>query len=173
LPRRLVSRYDQLTAFTLVQLNGDSSRTKARLLSRTNGSKMLLDLGVLPSKLQILPPRSSLRARNDRYGREKSCADLAGELSEEGIDISASTIRRILKKAGFRKTKPTRKPGLTKKMMETRLQLCLRHKDWTLEDWKVVIWSDDTAVVLLHRRRGYRVWRTAEEQFVRSCIRER
>jgi transposase len=113
------------------------------------------------------------KVRNDRYGREKSCADLAGELSEEGIDISASTIRRILKKAGFRKTKPTRKPGLTKKMMQARLQWCLRHKDWTLEDWKVVIWSDETAVVLLHRRGGYRVWRTAEEQFVRSCIRER
>jgi transposase len=117
--------------------------------------------------------RTVAKVQADRYGREKSCADIAGELSTEGIDISATTIRRILKKAGYRKTKPTRKPGLTKKMMHDRLQWCLAHQDWTLEDWKNVIWSDETAVVLLHRRGGYRIWRKADERFVRSCIRER
>jgi len=61
------------------------------------------------------------KVRKGRYGREKSCADLAGELSMEGLDISAITIWRILKQAGFKKTKPTRKPGLTKKMKKDRL----------------------------------------------------
>ena len=113
------------------------------------------------------------KVRVDRYGREKSCADLAGELSEEGIEISAATVWRILTKAGMRKTKPTRKPGLTKKMRAARLAWCLEHRDWTLDDWKNVIWSDETSVILLHRRGGYRVWRTKDEAFVRSCIRER
>lgn len=114
------------------------------------------------------------KVRHDRYGREKTCTDLAGELSTElNIDISASTIYRCLKKHGFKKTKPTRKPGLTKKMRAERLQWCLNHKDWTLEDWKNVIWSDETSVLLLHRRGGYRVWRTKDEAFVKSCIRER
>ncbi len=109
----------------------------------------------------------------DRYGREKSAADIAGELSTEGIDISASTVLRILKKAGYKKTKPTRKPGLTKKMKEERLKWCKEHEHWTLEDWKRVIWSDETSVILLHRRGGYRIWRKSNERFVRSCIRER
>ena len=91
------------------------------------------------------------KVRKDRYGREKSCADLAGELSAEGLDISAITIWRILKLVGFNKIKPMRKPGLTKKMKEERLKWCLDYKDWTLEDWKCVIWSDETSVVLLHR----------------------
>lgn len=113
------------------------------------------------------------QVRNDRYGREKTAADLAGALSLEGIDISSTTVLRILKAAGFRKTKPTRKPGLTKKMRAERLQWCLAHQHWTLEDWKRVIWSDETAVVLLHRRGGYRIWRTKDERFARSAIRER
>lgn len=113
------------------------------------------------------------KVRQDRYGREKTAADIAGELSSEGIDISSTTVLRILKKAGFRKTKPTRKPGLTKKMKQDRLQWCLEHQHWTLEDWKNVIWSDETAVVLNHRRGGYRIWRKSDEAFVRSCIRER
>jgi len=61
------------------------------------------------------------KVRTNRYGREKTAADLAGELSLEGIEISASTVLRILKKAGFKKTKPTRKPGLTKAMKQARL----------------------------------------------------
>lgn len=113
------------------------------------------------------------KVRRDRYGREKSCADIAGELSDAGINISAITIWRCLRALGFKKTKPTRKPGLTKKMREARLAWCLLHKDWTLADWMLVIWTDETSVVLNHRRGSYRIWRTSEEALVKSCIRER
>ncbi|KAH6879868.1 Transposase-domain-containing protein, partial [Thelonectria olida] len=68
------------------------------------------------------------KVRRDRYGREKSCADIAGELCSSGFEISATTVWRILRKAGFRKTKPTRKPGLTKKMRQARLSWCLQHQ---------------------------------------------
>ena len=94
------------------------------------------------------------------------------ELQQIG-SISAMTVWRILKKAGLRKTKPTRKPGLTKQMRAERLAWCQAHSHWTLEDWKRVIWSDETSVVLNHRRGGYRIWRTPEEKLCKSCIRER
>lgn len=62
------------------------------------------------------------KVHGDRDGREKSCVDLAGELNSElGIDISSTTVWRILKNAGVRKTKPTRKPGPTKKMKADQL----------------------------------------------------
>ncbi|EDN06634.1 predicted protein [Histoplasma mississippiense (nom. inval.)] len=98
---------------------------------------------------------------------------MALELSEEGFNIAPNTVWKILRKAGMKKTKPTRKPGLTNKMKHERLQWCLDHQDWTLEDWKRVIWSDEASVILLHRRGGYRIWRTSKERFSRSCIRER
>ena len=113
------------------------------------------------------------KVRRDRYGREKTAADIAGELSQEGIELSKMTVLRVLKAAGFHKTKPTRKPGLTAKMKIDRLRWCEAHRDWTLEDWKNVIWSDEISVILLHRRGGYCVWRKADERFVCSCIRER
>ena len=113
------------------------------------------------------------QVRRDRFGREKTCADIASELSQQGIEISATTVWRVLRANGFKKTKPTRKPGLTQKMKDERLAFCEAHKHWTLEDWKNVIWSDETSVVLLHRRGSYRIWRTADEAVVKSCIRER
>jgi transposase len=109
------------------------------------------------------------KIRRDRYSREKSCAEIAIEMG----NISAKTVWRILCAAGFKKTKPTRKPGLTEEMKQARLAFALRHEHWTLEDWKNVIFSDETSVVLNHRRGGYRVWRKSEERLVKSCIRER
>lgn len=110
------------------------------------------------------------KVRADRYGREKTCAYISTEL---GNTISPMTVWRILRAAGMKKTKPTRKPGLSERMRRERLDFCLAHQHWTLEDWKRVIWSDETAVVINHRRGGYHVWRTSEERFVKSAIRER
>jgi transposase len=92
-----------------------------------------------PSKQQQAFEKVVNLVRRDRYGREKTCADIAGDLSQDGLDISASTVWRVLRKAGYKKTKPTRKPGLTKKMRNERLAWCREHEDWTLEDWKNVI----------------------------------
>ena len=61
------------------------------------------------------------KVRRDRYGREKSAADITSKLSSEGIIVSKTTVLRILKSASFRKTKLTRKPGLTKKIRAKRL----------------------------------------------------
>ena len=135
--------------------------------------KMLLRSGRPSKQTELNTEVIVQKVRLDRYGREKHVANLAGELSRDGTEISGPTVWRIFKKAGFRKTKPTRKPGLTKRMRDERLKWCLDHAHWTLEDWKNVIWSDETSVVLLHRRGGYKIWRKADEAFVRSCIRER
>ncbi|CAG5157183.1 uncharacterized protein ALTATR162_LOCUS4975 [Alternaria atra] len=91
----------------------------------------------------------------------------------KGVEISTSTVWRVLREAGYKKTKLTRKPGLTQEMRSARLKWAIDYRDWTLEDWKNVIWTDETSVVINYRRGGYRVWRRADERVVKSCIRER
>jgi transposase len=49
------------------------------------------------------------KVRRNCYAREKTCAQIAAEIGR----VSDITVWRILRHAGFRKTKPTRKPGLT------------------------------------------------------------
>ena len=58
-------------------------------------------------------------------------------------------------------------------MKAERLAWCLAYEHWTVKDWKNMIFSNKISVVLCHRRGGYRVWRKADEAFVKSCIRER
>jgi len=60
---------------------------------------------------------------SDRYGREKSTRKIARETG-----LSTSSVRMILKKHGYRKTKPTRKPGLTVAMKSERYKFALAHR---------------------------------------------
>jgi hypothetical protein len=103
----------------------------------------------------------------DRSGREKSSDILAYECG-----ISSSSALRILHRHQFSSVKPTRKPGLNKAQRKARLDFCLEHRNWTLEDWKSVIWSDETSVIL-SRRGTQRLWRRSDEAFVPSVIRNR
>ena len=108
------------------------------------------------------------KVTTDRYGREKSAEVIAAE-----IGLSSTTVRAILEKAGYKKTKPTRKPGLTDVMKKARLEFCLAHVDKGDDFWHNVIWTDETSVVLGHRRGGYKVWRKSNERVVKSVIRPR
>ena len=106
--------------------------------------------------------------RHDRNGREKSSAVLGYEHG-----VSSTTILNVLRRNNFRPCKSTMKPGLDSAMKEARLQFCLRYRHWTLDDWKNVIWSDETSVVLGSRRGRRLQWRTPKEKYAQTCIRRR
>src|SRR6266516_1580934 len=108
------------------------------------------------------------KVRINRAGREKSSEVLAFELG-----ISYSSVLRMLHKEGMTNVKPTTKPGLTVAMRMIRLEWALAHQHWTLEDWKNVIWSDETSVILGHRRGAVRLWRTRGEAYEETVIRRR
>lgn len=104
----------------------------------------------------------------DRAGREKSSEVLAYEQL-----ISVSSAQRILRNHGYTNVKPTLKPGLSKQQRAVRLKWCQAHKDWTLKDWKNVVWTDETSVSLGHRRGAVRLWRRSDEVYTNTVIRRR
>jgi hypothetical protein len=58
-------------------------------------------------------------------------------------------------------------------MQKKRLAWCLLYKDWTLEDWKNVIFTDETSVQMGGVRGKRRVWRTPEEAYHKHIIKRR
>ncbi len=83
------------------------------------------------------------------------------------------TILRALLRLNYYRVKPTFKPGLTDRMRAARLAFALEHQNWTLDDWRRVIWTDETSVILGQRRGMKRVWRKPNEAVEKSCIRSR
>lgn len=96
-----------------------------------------------------------------RATRSQNLVQIASQ-SESGL--KRESVRKILKKHGYRKVKRTTKPGLNKEQRRARYQWALKYQNWTLKDWKKVLFSDETSVQVGHRRGGERVWRKPDEK---------
>jgi hypothetical protein len=102
-----------------------------------------------------------------------SCATIAREVRNRGYEVAPRTVWKVLKAAGYSQCKLIVKPGLNKLNKKERLDWCLAHEHWGIEEWKNVIFTDETAVQLGGTRGKRRVWRLPGEAYNKHCIRRR
>jgi hypothetical protein len=69
--------------------------------------------------------------------------------------------------------KRTIKLGLKNEDKKKRLAWCWAYRNWTLEDWKRMIWTDETSVQFNGLRNKKKIWRFPSETFDLHCIRRR
>ena len=96
-----------------------------------------------------------------------------------GIEASARTIRRELRKAGYRRCIACPRPFISRKQAKKRLDFALSHRwwgtsDWAASrldggDWRKVIWSDECIFEL---GKNGRIWvtRRVDEKRCSDCI---
>lgn len=74
-------------------------------------------------------------------------AVMAGKLIENvGVRCSRWTIRRALKEMNFKAIEKKKKPMISKKNIKARLAFAKKYMHWTVDDWKRVIWSDESKI---------------------------
>ncbi|GBL97579.1 hypothetical protein AVEN_49100-1 [Araneus ventricosus] len=64
---------------------------------------------------------------------------------------------------------PTRVPLLNKCYRQLRLQWAREHRDWTMDEWKRVAWSDESRFLIHHVDGHVRVRRLPGEQLLPYC----
>ncbi|KAG0862053.1 hypothetical protein G6F16_012825 [Rhizopus arrhizus] len=85
--------------------------------------------------------------RKIHQNRVPSAVKVAEFLENEiGKKVGVETVRRALRKAGLGAIEKPKKPLLSAKIIRNRLSWYITHKDWTVDDWKRVIWSDETKI---------------------------
>ncbi|KAF2183758.1 hypothetical protein K469DRAFT_517676, partial [Zopfia rhizophila CBS 207.26] len=118
-----------------LEITGVSERTQRKIITRVRDRGFvdggpLLDAHVEDGQKSGAPRKRTpsfneelaLKVRKDRYGREKNTETLAAEFNKAGRNISHESVRLALYEMGFKKVKPTRKPGLTPAMRKARLE---------------------------------------------------
>ena len=86
---------------------------------------------------------------------------LTSEFSEDPKKVSPRTVRRELKKMHLSKCKSTR---------ESLVSSAKEHKNWTVEDWKRVMWSDESRFTLFQNDGRVRVWQEPHEALDPACV---
>jgi transposase len=60
--------------------------------------------------------------------------------------VTAQTIRNLLKEDGLKAYVKKKRPYLSPNHQKARLSFAQKYENWTVEDWKRVIWSDETKI---------------------------
>src|SRR5882762_3060850 len=77
--------------------------------------------------------------------------------------LSPQTVHRQLKEAGMKSAVKKKKPILSRRHRREQLDFAIAHQHWTVEDWKKVIWSDETKINRLGSDGRKWVWKKAGE----------
>ena len=83
--------------------------------------------------------------------------------------VSKSTVRRALHDLNLSSCVAPSKPLVSDANAKKRYEWALAHQDWTVDNFKRVLWSDETTIRLFQGSPG-RVWREPHEKWEIDCI---
>lgn len=83
-----------------------------------------------------------------------NASDILRDMGASG-DVSVSTMKRTLAKMGCKAMRPGRRPFINTRQMQIRLQWAKDHEHWTVDQWKEVVFSDETVIELVDNAPRY------------------
>ncbi|PZC72334.1 hypothetical protein B5X24_HaOG211312 [Helicoverpa armigera] len=117
--------------------------------------------------------RRSLHFRTSLRNRFSNAVELQQQLrSARRTSVSVSTIRRRLQEKKIGAHRAATGPKLTAQHRRDRLQFARDHVDWTINQWRAVLFLEETRVCLFCNDRRRRVYRRQGESFAQACIQE-
>jgi len=105
--------------------------------------------------------------QNRRNSAEKVKKDF---IESSGKEVSKSTIKRALYKMGYHSRTALRKPHISEPNRKVRLKWARERRFWTIDDWKRVIWSDESRFTLFQSDKKIHVWRLPNERYQVNCL---
>ena len=94
-----------------------------------------------------------------RKNRLSSVATLTTEFQiDSGSNISTSTVRQELHEMGLHGRAAAHKPKITMRNAKRWLEWYKAHHNWTLEQWKPVLWSNESRITIWQSDGRIWVW---------------
>ncbi|CAF2016844.1 unnamed protein product [Rotaria magnacalcarata] len=104
-----------------------------------------------------------------RLSAAKITSDLNASLPKP---VSTRTVRRYLRDLGYEYVVKIKKQWLSNKHRQQRVNWCTRYMHWTPEDWRKVIFSDESTFYVLKRKNQCKIWRLEKEKLLPECIQQ-
>lgn len=155
------SQIREQTRFTIRQIQGACQVGARSTPKKKSGRPPLLTQAQVEELVEFVCASST--------NRRMSFTKLA-EVLDFGVKKQA--IRTALLREGFHRRLAMRKPPISEKNRQIRLQWALEHVDWTLEQWYQILWTDETWITGGRHTRTW-VTRRAGEEWDPTCIVEK
>jgi len=132
--------------------------------------------------VKVKPRSGRPRKTNSRYDRQlkflslsdrfQSASKLAKQMEDAtGVVLSASTVQRRLNQCGLKGCVAKKKPFISETNRLKRLKFAKEHIGWSVDQWKKVLWSDETKYNMRASDGVVYVWRRRGEALKADCLR--
>ena len=61
---------------------------------------------------------------------------------------------------------------MSTKYRKARVRWCERYQHWTFQDWRKIIFSDESTFYVLKRKNQVKIWRIDDERLLPDCIQQ-
>lgn len=135
--------------------HGHSTRSIAKKTGLANSTVTRILQTILPNRQMPSPGRPSKLSSRDQHailaqittGRAANAVQAAKHINTIIPNpVCSQTVRNVLKKHSFKAVTKKKKPLLGARHRQKRLAFALKYREWTVEDWKRVVWSDETKI---------------------------
>jgi transposase len=128
----------------IAQIVGVGRTTIQRVANRVIPGRKVAKKGRPPK----LTERDKLYCvREITMGGKETAVEVARALKKNlGKDVHVDTVRNALHEKGLGAFVKPEKPNLSPKNVKARLAWAKAHVDWTLDDWRRVVWTDETKI---------------------------
>ncbi|GBM71636.1 hypothetical protein AVEN_269189-1 [Araneus ventricosus] len=149
------------------------SRTSSELLTtgKSSGESRVWVWGVGVDRPRVIKEKGRRRlSRLVKQNRRQTVAQLTAQYNTgPSASVSEHAVQRTLLDMGLCNRRTTRVPLLTKRHRQLCLQGAREHRDWTIDEWKRVAWSDESQFLIHHVDVRVRVRRLPGEQLLPFC----
>lgn len=80
--------------------------------------------------------------------------------------VCTQTVRNVLKKNSYKAVTKKKKPLLSAVHRKKRLDFAFKYREWTVEDWARVVWSDETKINRIGSDGKQWMWKKAGEGLI-------
>ena len=99
-----------------------------------------------------------------------TAAALTRSWKHSRVSVSKATVKRRLSGVGLKGRRARKKPMLTDKHKEKRLKFAKDHADWTVSDWSVVLFTDESKFNMFASDGPTYIRRRKGEDHLPECI---
>ena len=106
-----------------------------------------------------------------KRSRLKTVPDIRAEINQTlPKPISDTTVTRRLHDVGLYGRVAAKKPLLRSVNVRKRLKWAKKHKNWSIEQWKQVLWTDESKFEIFGSKRRMYCRRKSDERHTPQCV---
>lgn len=153
-----------------MNISPNACKQAIKHLERTGSS---INMPRLPRKRKSTPQMDRIIHRLSEANRFKTAVQIHKELKDRsGFDLSVRTVRRRLNEFGLMGHVSRKKPFVSLKNRKARLLFARRHLNWTSDQWRNVLFTDESKFNMFGSDGKVYIRRRPKEEFDPRCTKK-